>query len=132
MHWFQGPQHWLDHHKLSRDRRHEPFTPRLPGLILAHPALAGLALVVFGILGNWMISTRMSDWPAWMLFPSMILAVVSLIMMVIGLGLLTVRMLEPVLGLIETPRRLPNSITEAVLGNDQAVVGGKAAAVPAE
>jgi hypothetical protein len=48
-----------------------------------------------------MISTRMSDWPAWMLFPSMMLAVVSLIMMVIGLGLLTVRMLEPVLGLID-------------------------------
>jgi hypothetical protein len=101
VHWFQGPQHWLDHHKLSRDRRHEPFTPRLPGLFLAHPALAGLALVVLGILGNWMISTRMSDWPAWMLFPSMMLAVVSLIMMVIGLGLLTVRMLEPVLGLID-------------------------------
>jgi hypothetical protein len=101
VHWFQGPQHWLDHHKLGRERRHEPFTPRLPGVVMAHPALAGLVLAVAGVLGNWMISTRMSDWPAWMLFPSMLLAVVSLVMMIIGLGLLTVRMLEPVLGLMD-------------------------------
>jgi hypothetical protein len=101
VHWFQGPQHWLDHHKLGRERRHEPFTPSLPSVVLAHPALAGLAFTVLGILGNWMISSRMSGWPAWMLFPSMLLAVVSLVMMVIGLGLVTVRLLEPVLGLID-------------------------------
>lgn|GEM_PF-2160282 len=101
MHWFQGPQHGLDHHKLGREKRHEPFTPNVPGFFLARPVVTGLVLVVVGIFGNWMISTRLSDWPSWMLFPSMMLAVVALIMMIIGLGLLTVRMLEPVLGLMD-------------------------------
>ncbi len=101
MHWFQGPQHWLDHHKLERDRRHEPFTPRVPAFILSHPALFGVVLTVGGIFGNWMLSSQLSSWPAWMLFPSMMLAVLSLITMVLGLGILTVRLLEPALGLMD-------------------------------
>ncbi len=101
VHWFQGPQHWLDHHKLERDRRHEPFTPRVPEFILSHPALFGLGLTIFGVLGNWTLSSRMADWPAWMLFPSMLLAVLSLITMVLGLGVLTVRLLEPALSLMD-------------------------------
>ena len=36
-----------------------------------------------------------------MLFPSMMLAVLSLITMVIGLGILTVRLMEPALGLMD-------------------------------
>ena len=101
MHWFQGPQHWLDHHRLARDRRHEPFTPRVPAFIMSHPAGFGVVMAVAGVLGNWAISSRMSEWPAWMLFPSMILAVLSLVTMVIGLGILTVRMLEPALALMD-------------------------------
>jgi hypothetical protein len=101
VHWFQGPQHWLDHHKLERDRRHEPFTPRVPAFILSHPALFGVVLTAGGILGNWTLSSQMADWPAWMLFPSMLLAVLSLVTMVIGLGVLTVRLLEPALGLMD-------------------------------
>ncbi|MEX1157385.1 MAG: hypothetical protein WEC79_00465 [Thermomicrobiales bacterium] len=101
MHWFQGPQHWLDHHKLSRDRRHEPFTPGVPEFILSHQTLFSAVMVVAGILGNWTISSRMADWPAWMLFPSMILAVLSLLAMVVGLGILTVRLLEPALALMD-------------------------------
>jgi hypothetical protein len=101
VHWFQGPHHWLDHHKLSRDRRHEPFTPRVPGFILAHPALFGVVMAALGVLGNWFISSRMSDWPAWTLFPSMILAVLSLLAMVIGLGIVTVRLMEPALALMD-------------------------------
>lgn len=101
MHWFQGPQHWLDHHKLERDRRHEPFTPRVPAFILSHPALFGLALTFAGIFGNWTLSSRMAEWPAWMLFPSMLLAVLSLVMMVLGLGVLTVRLMEPALSLMD-------------------------------
>jgi hypothetical protein len=101
VHWFQGPQHWLDHHKLTHDRRHEPFTPRLPGLMLSHPILFGAVLTAGGIFGNWILSSQMSDWPDWTLFPSMMLAVVSLLTMVIGLGILTVRLLEPVLGLMD-------------------------------
>ena len=38
----------------------------------------------------------------------------------------------PIISSIERPLPLPGSITEAVLGKDQAVVGGKAATVPAE
>jgi hypothetical protein len=101
VHWFQGPQHWLDHHKLSRDRRHEPFTPRVPGFVLAHPALFGAFMAVLGIVGNWVVASRMSGWPAWMLFPSMMLAVLSLLAMVIGLGILTVRLMEPALSLMD-------------------------------
>ncbi len=101
VHWFQGPQHWLDHHKLSRDHRHEPFTPGVPGFVLSHPAMFGAVMTVVGILGNWAISSRMAAWPAWMLFPSMILAVLSMITMVIGLGILTVRLLEPALALMD-------------------------------
>jgi hypothetical protein len=101
VHWFQGPQHWLDHHKLAHDRRHEPFTPRVPGFILSHPAAFGAVMTIAGILGNWFISSRMAGWPAWSLFPSMILAVLALVTMVIGLGILTVRMLEPVLAVMD-------------------------------
>lgn len=101
MHWFQGPQHWLDHHKLAPDRRHEPFTPRVPRLVLSHPVMFGAVLTGGGIFGNWILSSQMSGWPDWMLFPSMMLAVLSLVSMVIGLGILTVRLLEPVLGLMD-------------------------------
>lgn len=101
MHWFQGPQHWLDHHKLSHDHRHEPFTPRVPEFVLSHPTPFSAVMVVAGILGNWTISSRMAGWPAWMLFPSMILAVLSLLAMVIGLGILTVRLLEPALAVMD-------------------------------
>lgn len=101
VHWFQGPQHWLDHHKLARDRRHEPFTPAIPGFILTHPASFGALMAALGIFGNWFIASRMSNWPAWMLFPSMILAVLSLLAMVIGLGILTVRLMEPALSLMD-------------------------------
>jgi hypothetical protein len=101
VHWFQGPQHWLDHNKLERDRRHEPFTPRVPGVVLSHPALSAVAMATIGIFGNWYIASRVTSWPAWMLFPSMALAALCLIAMVIGLGILTVRLLEPVLSLMD-------------------------------
>lgn len=101
VHWFQGPQHWLDHHQLARDRRQEPFTPSVPGFVTAHPALFGAVVAALGVAGNWVIASRMSDWPAWMLFPSMMLAVLSLLAMVIGLGILTVRLMEPALALMD-------------------------------
>jgi hypothetical protein len=101
VHWFQGPQHWLDHHRLRRDRRHEPFTPRVPALILAHPALFGGVMATAGVLGAWLISDRLAGWPAWMLFPSMVLSVLALVSMIIGLGLLTVRAMEPALALMD-------------------------------
>jgi hypothetical protein len=99
VHWFQGPQQWLDHHRLARHRRHEPFTPRLPRLILERPALFGTVLAVGGIAGNWWVTHALDDWPDWMLFPSLLLATLALVAMVIGLGILTVRMLEPVLAM---------------------------------
>jgi hypothetical protein len=101
VHWFQGPQHWLDHNKLERDRRHEPFTPRVPGFVLSHPAPFALVMAALGIFGNWFIASRVTSWPAWMLFPSMALAALCLIAMVIGLGILTVRLLEPVLSIMD-------------------------------
>jgi hypothetical protein len=69
--------------------------------MMSHPAVFGAVLTAGGIFGNWSISSQLAHWPAWMLFPSMMLAVVSLISMVIGLGILTVRMLEPALGLMD-------------------------------
>lgn len=99
MHWFQGPQHWLDHRRLSREARHEPFTPRVPRLFRRRPELLGAALTIGGIAGAWVIMHSLEDWPAWMLFPSLLLSSLALVAMVVGLGILTVRSLEPALAL---------------------------------
>ncbi|HEX5164783.1 MAG TPA: hypothetical protein VFV93_05250 [Thermomicrobiales bacterium] len=73
----------------------------MPGFILTHPALSAIVMASLGILGNWAIVRNVANWPPWMLFPSMIVAVVCLLTMVIGLGILTVRLLEPALALMD-------------------------------
>jgi hypothetical protein len=68
--------------------------------VRAHPALAGTVLAVLGILGNWAIARSMSSWPAWMLFPSVVLSVLAIVALILGLGLLVVRLLEPVIAVM--------------------------------
>jgi hypothetical protein len=98
--WLHGPHGRTSLTRLSRAQRHEPFTPRLPQLVRAYPALAGLLLALAGIAGNWGIASNMSAWPAWMLFPAMLLSVFALVAMILGLGLIVVRLLEPVVALM--------------------------------
>lgn len=68
---------------------------------MARPALGGSLLAVLGILGNWLIVRNLSGWPDWMLFPSLILATLALVAMVLGLGIVVVRLLEPVIATME-------------------------------
>jgi hypothetical protein len=98
--WLQGPHSRHGHTRLPRAQRHEPFTPRLPHFVRAHPTLAALVLAAGGIFGNWFIARQMSTWPGWMLFPGMLLSVCALVTMILGLGLLVVRLLEPLIALM--------------------------------
>lgn len=96
MHWHRSPYE-LYRHSRMRERAGEPFTPRIPRLMADHLTFSGGALAVSGVVGNWLIVSRMSGWPNWTLFPSMLLATLSLLAMVIGLVLIVVRLLEPVI-----------------------------------
>jgi hypothetical protein len=97
VHWLHGPNDVLDRSRVPRERRHDPFNPRVPQFVLARPTVTGLLLTVLGIAGTWVIISRMATWPSWMLFPSMFLATVFLVAMMLGLGLLVVCGLEPVI-----------------------------------
>jgi hypothetical protein len=99
--WFHGPHGLFDHSRLPRERRHEPFTPRLPQFMLAHPAIAGGMLAIGGAVGNWFVVSHLAGWPDWSLFPGAIAAIVCMLAMVIGLGILVVRGLEPVIGVMD-------------------------------
>lgn len=68
---------------------------------MSHPAIAGALLAVGGALGNWGIAHQMATWPEWSLFPAAILAILCILAMVIGLGIIVVRALEPVLGVMD-------------------------------
>lgn len=98
MPWLHGGNSPTGFRRLSRTARHEPFTPRLPVLVHERPAIAALLLTAAGITGSWIVVTNMGDWPAWMIFPSMIISVLSIAATVVGLGLLVVLGLEPILG----------------------------------
>jgi hypothetical protein len=99
--WIHGPHGPLDYSRLPRERRHEPFSPRLPQLLLNYPALAGVVLASTGIFGTWLVADRLATWPDWTLFPAAIGAILCLLAMVIGLGIIVVRALEPVIGLMD-------------------------------
>lgn len=94
--WHQGP-YQLYRHTRMRERAGEPFTPRVPRLVRDHPTWSGVVLAMFGIIGDWLIVSRMARWPDWALLPSMLLATLALLAMVIGLVLVMVRSLEPVI-----------------------------------
>lgn len=96
MHWHRSP-HELYRHTRLRERAGEPFTPRVPRIVADHPAMSGAALAAAGIAGNWYVVSRMPHWPNWMLFPSMLLATLALLAMILGLVLVVVRWLEPVI-----------------------------------
>jgi len=96
MHWHRGPYELYRYSRL-RDRAGEPFTPNIPTIVSERPALTGAALSVLGILGTWLIVSQMATWPNWTLFPSMMLAMLSLLAMMLGFVLLTIRWLEPVI-----------------------------------
>lgn len=98
MDWFHGFGLRRRALRLTREQRHEPFTPGAPAFFRRHPTLAGLVLSAAGIGGIVTIVRNMADWPGWMLFPSMLLSVPSLVAMMLGLGIVTVRVLEPALG----------------------------------
>ncbi len=96
MHWHRSPYELYRHSRL-RERAGEPFTPGVPRLVAEHPAWSGAMLAAAGVVGNWFIVSRMAGWPDWMLFPSMLLATLSLLAMILGLVLVVVRWLEPVI-----------------------------------
>jgi hypothetical protein len=98
--WQHGPfGRWED--RVPHNRRHEPFTPRVPEFFSEHPGLAGALLAAGGFFGNWLVGSRLAGWPAWMLLPGAILAVVCLVLMVVGLGLVTIRALYPLLAVMD-------------------------------
>lgn len=99
--WLHGPHGLFDHSRLPRERRHEPFTPRLPALLRENPTACGIALTGGGIGGTWAIVSTMPGWPEWAVIPGAILGVLCMLAMMIGLGIVVVRVLEPVLGLMD-------------------------------
>lgn len=100
MHWPHGP-FGREINRVPRERRGEPFAPRLPRFLLEHPTLSGGLMALTGFFGNWVIASQMEHWPDWTLFPGVILACLCLISMVIGLGLVVVRALEPALANVD-------------------------------
>jgi hypothetical protein len=99
--WIHGPHGPLDHSRLPRERRHEPFTPRLPQVVMNYPSLAGAVLALGGASGTFIVAQEMATWPEWSLFPAAIAAILCMLAMVVGLGILVVRALEPVIGLMD-------------------------------
>lgn len=93
-----GPHSRFGQKRLARAERHEPFTPRLPRLMLTRPALSAVVVALTGIAGVWFITRSLANWPRWMLFPSILLSVIALAAMIFGLGVLTVRVLEHAIG----------------------------------
>lgn len=101
MHWFHGFGLRRRSTRLTREQRHEPFTPGVPAWMRDHPTLTGALLAAAGILTITLIVRNLADWPGWLLFPSMLLSVPALAAMMLGLGLVTVRLLEPALGVMD-------------------------------
>jgi hypothetical protein len=99
--WLHGPHGLFDHSRLPRERRHEPFTPRLPAFLMAHPTTCGIVLAGGGIGGTWAVVGGMPGWPDWAVMPGAILGILCMLAMMIGLGIVVVRLLEPVLGMME-------------------------------
>lgn len=95
VHWQRSPYD-LYRHSRFRERAGEPFTPRIPRLIANHPTMSGAVLAAVGMVGNWLIVSQMAGWPDWTLFPSMLLATLSLLAMCLGMVLVVVRWLEPI------------------------------------
>jgi hypothetical protein len=58
-------------------------------------------MATLGFAGNWWVADQLQYWPSWSLFPGVALSVTCLVAMVIGLGLLVIRALEPVLATME-------------------------------
>lgn len=58
-------------------------------------------MAIGGFSGNWWVADQLQHWPSWSLFPGVAISVLCLISMVIGLGLVVIRALEPVLATME-------------------------------
>lgn len=101
MDWFHGFGLRRRAIRLTRQQRHEPFTPRVPDFVRERPALAGALLAAAGIFTLVTIIRNVAEWPGWMLFPSMLLSVPALAAMMLGLGIVTVRALEPALAMMD-------------------------------
>jgi hypothetical protein len=99
--WFHGFGLRRRAARLTREQRHEPFTPSVPDFFRDHPLFAGTVLAVAGIASITTIVRNMESWPDWMLFPGMLLSVPALAAMMLGLGIVTVRALEPAIALMD-------------------------------
>ncbi len=97
MTWFPGPGGHPSQSRLSQGARHEPFSPRIPGFILERPIILGAVLATFGIGTSVVMIKTMHRWPAWMIVPSMGLAVLAMAATVIGLVILTILALQPLI-----------------------------------
>jgi hypothetical protein len=83
--------------KLPRHQRHEPIVVALPRALRDRPLLLGATLAVTGLGVCTLIITTMADWPRWLIFPSMFIAVPALVATVIGLSMLVVLGFLPLL-----------------------------------
>jgi hypothetical protein len=59
-----------------------------------YPSIAGIVLTFGGIAGTFIVAHQMATWPDWSLFPAAITAILCMLAMVVGLGVLVVRALE--------------------------------------
>jgi hypothetical protein len=95
--WYPGSGNHSSQTKPSRNVRHEPFTPAIPRFVLERPGVLGAVLAVSGIAASITLIKAMPGWPAWMIFPSMALAVLALAATVVGSVILVVLALQPII-----------------------------------
>ncbi len=97
MTWFPGSGGFSSRPTLSSNVRHEPFTPGVPEFVLERPLLMGGLLSTTGVGLSLLIVKTMHRWPAWMLVPSMGIAVLAMTATVIGAVILLVLLLQPLI-----------------------------------
>jgi hypothetical protein len=95
--WFPGSGGYSNRPQLSGDVRHAPFTPSIPEFVLERPLILGSLLSATGISLSLLIVKTMHRWPAWMLVPSMGIAVLAMTTTVIGAVILVVLLLQPLI-----------------------------------
>lgn len=97
MTWLLGPGDRPTSSSLSSKSRQQPFTPRLPAAVLNNPLVVGLGLGSLGITLSITIITTMHRWPAWLLMPSMVVAVVAMAATAVGASIVVAMMMQPVI-----------------------------------
>ncbi|MFW6075439.1 MAG: hypothetical protein ACOC9Y_07580 [Chloroflexota bacterium] len=97
MTWLPGPADRPSTWNIPSRLRQQPFNPRLPAAIPDNPLILGLAMGSLGIVLSVTIVTTMHRWPAWMLMPSMAIAVVAMAATAVGSSIVVAAMMQPVI-----------------------------------